>query len=858
MDITIGSFILCFMAAKKAPEQKTVEATVGTLISQNLAEQIQQSYLDYAMSVIVSRALPDVRDGLKPVARRILFSMWTQGLRSTAKLRKSAHVIGDVLAKYHPHSDTAVYDALARLTQDFSLRYPLIAGQGNWGSIDGDAPAAMRYTETKLAHIADEMMLDIEKQTVDMTDNYDGTRQEPRVTPGRLPQFLVNGTLGIAVGMATNVPPHNLAEVCDAAMHLIDHPNASTEDLVKFIKGPDFPTGAAIYDKREILRAYATGKGSIVTRARVDIEESKSGAHRIIVREIPYLVNKAALIVKIAEAVKDKRVEGIKDLRDESDKDGIRIVIELKKDAYPKKVLNRLFTLSDLQKTFHVNMLALIDGGRQPKVLTLKEVLYEHIQHRRDVITRRTTFDLARARERAHILEGLKKALDHIDEVIATIKKSKSREAAHVNLRKQFTFSDAQATAILEMRLQTLSGLERQKVEDELKEKKKLIKELESILKDTKKVLGIIKEDYAALKTQYGDERRTRVFAQGVGEFSQEDLVPDEPTIITVTRGGYIKRLATSTYHVQGRGGKGVIGLTVKEEDVVDIFLATTTHKELLFFTNKGRVFSIKAYDIPPSTRAAKGQALPNFLELGPEEKVTAVEAVSFLPALPAGRQADKAGAKDSPGRYLMMATTEGTIKKTPVADFANIRRSGLKAINLDASDRLEWVGVSSGKDQVLLTTNLGQAIRFSEKDVRAMGRAAAGVRGITLKKGDAVVAMHIIPAGQDTTSEVLVIMREGYGKRTPLKEYRQQKRGGSGIKTAKITPKTGPVVTAAILESEAVPQTDLFIISEKGQVIRIDASSVNRLGRSTQGVRVMRPSSKSGKVATFTTWTDK
>jgi DNA gyrase subunit A len=642
-----------------------------------------------------------------------------------------------------------------------------------------------------------------------------------------------------------------LNEVCDASIHLIDNPNASTEDLVNFVRGPDFPTGGAIYDKREILRAYATGKGSIVMRAVVDIEEMKTGMRRIIVREIPYLVNKAALIVKIADAVKDKRLEGIKDLRDESDKDGIRIVIELKKDAFPKKVLNRLYTLSDLQKTFHVNMLALIENGRQPKVLTLKEVLNEHIKHRREIIVRRTQYDLNRARERAHILEGLKKALDHIDEVIALIKKSKSREEAHVNLRKEFRFSDAQATAILEMRLQTLSGLERQKVDDELQEKRALIEELESILTSDKKIFGIIKADYAALKTQFGDERRTRVFAQPIGEFSQEDLVPDEPTIITVTRGGYVKRLATSTYHVQGRGGKGVMGLTVKEEDVVDIFMATTTHKELLFFTDQGRVFSIKAFEIPVSTRTAKGQALPNFLELGPEEKVTAVQAMASDPANPAGK-------KEAAGSFMMMATTKGVVKKTPVTDFANIRRSGLKAITLNDGDRLEWVAISSGNDQVMLTTRRGQAIRWSEKDVRPMGRTAAGVRGVTLKKEDVVVAMHVIPSGKDAAQEVLVIMREGYGKRTALKEYRQQKRGGTGIQTAKVTAKTGPVVTAAVLAADDIPQTDLFIISDKGQVIRIDAASVSRLGRSTQGVRVMREGDKSGKVATFTTWTEK
>ena len=813
---------------------------IGQLIDQGLSEQIQTSYLDYAMSVIVSRALPDVRDGLKPVARRILYSMWQQGLRSTSKFRKSAHVIGDVLGKYHPHGDSAVYDALARMTQDFSMRYELILGQGNWGSIDGDRPAAMRYTETKLAKIADEMMTDIEKNTVNMTENYDGTRKEPTVVPSVLPQFLVNGTLGIAVGMATTVPPHNLNEVCDAAIHLIEKPEATIEDLMEFIKGPDFPTGAAIYNRQDIIQAYATGKGSIVARSQADIEETKNG-HRIIVREIPYLVNKAQLITKIAEHVKNKRLDGIRDLRDESDKDGIRIVIELRRDAYPKKVLNRLFAITDLQKSFHVNMIALVDGGRQPKVLTLKEVLEEHIRHRQEIITRRTQYDLDRARERAHILEGLKKALDFIDEVIATIKRSRTRETAHINLQKQFKLSEAQATAILEMRLQTLAGLERQKIEDELKEKRRLIKELESILGDPKKVLSIIKDDYNRLKATYGDERRTKVFVRAVGEFSQEDLVPDEPTIVTVTHGGYIKRLATSTYHVQGRGGKGVRGMTTKEEDVVEIFLATTTHRELLLFTNKGRVFSIKSYEIPVTTRTAKGQALQNFLELGSDEKVTAVQA---LPA------------ENDKGEFVFMATRAGLVKKTPREEFANIRRSGLKAINLKGEDTLEWVGISSGDDEVLLVTKKGQAVRFKEKDVRKMGRTAAGVRGISLRRSDEVVAMHIIPADLEGQPEVMTIMEEGYGKRTPLDEYRSQKRGGSGIKTANVTTKTGSVVGASVVDAKDVGSTDTFIISERGQVIRIGAGSVSRLSRSTQGVRVMRPTQQSGKVASFTTWT--
>lgn len=812
--------------------------TVGKLIDQGLSEEIQTSYLAYAMSVIVARALPDVRDGLKPVARRILYSMWRQGLRSTAKFRKSAHVVGDVMARYHPHGDMAIYDALARMVQDFSLRYELIDGQGNWGSVDGDAPAAMRYTEAKLARVADEILIDIEKNTADFINNYDGTRQEPTVLPGRLPQFLVNGTVGIAVGMATSVPPHNLTEVCDASIYLIDHPEATVEELMQFVKGPDFPTGGAIYDRKEIQACYATGKGSVVMRAVTTIEEAKGG-HRILVKEIPYMVNKAALLTKIAEAVKEKRLEGIRDLRDESDKDGIRIVVELKKDAYPKKVLNRLFAITDLQKTFHVNMLALTEHGRQPKVLTLKDVLQAHIAHRHEVITRRTTFDLDRAQERAHILEGLKKALDHITEVIDMIKKSKTREAAHENLQKKFGMSEVQATAILEMRLQTLAGLERQKINDELEEKRLLIKELESILHSPKKVLAIIKNDYTALKATYGDERRTKVFVGPVGEFSQEDLVPDEPTVVVLTRDGYIKRLAISTYQVQGRGGKGVRGKLAREDDAVDIFMATTTHKMLLFFTNLGRVFATQAFEIPEMSRMSRGQALQNFLELGSEERVTAVQAFS---------------GKDEPGEYLVMATRKGVIKKTAMEAFSSIRRSGLKAITLKSDDALEWVAPSNGDDLVLMISTAGQAIQFSEKDVRPMGRTAGGVRGMKLKKNDEIVAMHVAPK-ESTNLQALVVTEHGFGKRTPLIEYRRQGRGGSGIKTAAVTAKTGKVVNAAMVDTITIARTDLLIISKKGQVIRIPAASVNEQGRSTQGVRVMRPTPESGPVSTFTTW---
>lgn len=815
------------------------DKNIGKLVDQELSAEIQKSYLDYAMSVIVSRALPDVRDGMKPVARRILYSMWRQNLRSTARHRKSANVVGDVMARYHPHGDLSIYDALARLVQDFSLRYPLIDGQGNWGNIDGDSPAAMRYTEARLKKISDEMLADIAKDTVDFVDNYDGSKKEPTLLPSAIPQFLVNGTIGIAVGMATNVPPHNIKEVCLAAMHLIEHPEATVQDLMKFVHGPDFPTGGAIYNKKDILQAYATGKGGIVTRAIADIEEAKNGTFKIIVNEIPYLVNKSQLITKIADNVKADRIQGIRDLRDESDKDGIRIVIELKRDAYPKKVLNQLFDTTDLQKTFHVNMLALVDNGKQPKVLTLKDAILEHIGHRKEVITRRTKFDLDRALERAHILEGLKKALDHIDEVISTIRASKTRETAHENLRKKFKFSDAQATAILEMRLSALAGLERKKVEEELREKRALIKELEGILKDPKKVAALVTADYEYIVKQYGDERRTRVVAGPVGEFSQEDLVADDPTIITITRGGYIKRIATSTYQVQHRGGKGVKGMTTKEEDIVDLFLATTTHKQLLFFTNQGRVFSTNAYEIPATARAAKGQAIQNFLELGSNEKVTAVQDVPDA---------------EEKGEYLVMTTRSGVIKKTSREEFLNIRRTGLKAITLNDGDTLEWVGVSSGSDRIIVATKNGQAILFSEKDIRPMGRTAAGVRAMKLKGSDEVVAMYVISAGQDD-QEVMVITKEGFGKRTALSQYRIQKRAGSGIRTAQVTSKTGAIVSAVVLLAHEVKGTDILIISEKGQVIRISAESVSKQGRSTQGVRVMRPSDKSGKISTFTIW---
>ncbi|HLC89370.1 MAG TPA: DNA gyrase subunit A, partial [Patescibacteria group bacterium] len=683
----------------------TAKGDVGQLVKQSIVEEMQQSYLDYAMSVIISRALPDVRDGLKPVHRRILYAMWNIGLKPQAKFRKSATVVGEVLGKYHPHGDAAVYESLVRMVQDFSLRYPLIKGQGNFGSMDGDSAAAMRYTEVKLANIAEELLTDLEKETVPFVANYDGTQKEPTVFPAELPNLLLNGTMGIAVGMATSIAPHNITEIIEGIVHLIDHPDATIDDLIKFVNGPDFPTGGIIFDLNEIKQMYATGKGGVVVRAKTEIVEDKGGSFKIIVSEIPYQVNKATLLEKIAELVKDKKLEGIKDLRDESSKEGVRIVIELKKDAYPKKVLNTLFKLTDLQTTFHSNMLALVDGI-QPRVLTLKMILEEYIKHRQDVVKKRTQFDLNKARDRAHILEGLKLALAKIDLIIKTIKQSRDKEVAKINLIKKFKLSERQAVAILEMRLQQLANLERLKIEQELKEKLALIKDLELILKSPAKILNIIKEELANLKNKFGDARRTQIIAHGAKSFSTEDLIPDEDTIITMTKDGYIKRLPPETFKTQGRGGKGVAGLTTKEEDVVEHFFTTTTHSDILFFTTQGRVFQLKAYDIPKGSRTAKGQAIVNFLQLAPDEKISA--------SLPLSEIADY--------KYLVLVTSKGNIKKVNLSDFDNIRRSGLIAIRLKKNDELEWVKPSSGRDEIILVTALGQAIRFREAQVRAMG----------------------------------------------------------------------------------------------------------------------------------------
>ena len=803
---------------------------IGRIEKREIIEELKDSYLDYAMSVIIARALPDARDGFKPVHRRVLYAMWDTGVSATAKFRKSAYVVGEVLGKYHPHGDVAVYDALARMAQNFSLRYPLINGQGNFGSIDGDSPAAMRYTECRLTHLAEEMMVDIDKETVDWVDNYDGTRKEPAVLPAKFPQLLVNGAMGIAVGMATNIPPHNLKEVIEATIHLIHNPEASTEDLCQFVQGPDFPTGGIIYDKKAILSAYSLGKGAIVSRAKTEIAETKKNFFQITVTEIPYQVNKSALLEKMADLVREKKIEGIKDIRDESDKEGLRIVIDLKGDASPQKILNQLFKLTDLQKSFHVNMLALVDG-LQPQVLSLKGLLEQYLIHRYNVVTKRAKFDLKKAKERAHILEGLKKALDHIDQIISTIRKSDSKEDAKNNLMKKFKLTEIQSLAILALPLASLAKLERHKIEDELKEKHALIKELEATLKSPKKLQKIIENELIAIKEKYGDERRTKVFKGPIGEFSEEDLIAEEESIITLTEGGYIKRISPKTYRSQHRGGKGITGMTTREEDAVKYFLSSSTHDSILFFTNSGRVFQTKAYEIPSGSRVARGQAVVNMLQLGPSERVTAMLSVNT--------KKEKAG-------YLVMATQSGIIKKTSLTELENVRRSGLIAIKLDKGDQLGWADLSSGKDEIILVGQGGQAIRFKEKDVRPMGRGAAGVRGIRLKKSDLVIGMQII---SDQNLKLLVITENGFGKATSLKQFKVQKRGGSGLKAAKVTSKTGAIVTARLLRAE---DEDLIVISNKGQVIRLSLKDVPALGRATQGVRIMKLEVKD-KVASIT-----
>jgi len=779
---------------------------------------MEDSYLRYSMSVIVSRALPDVRDGLKPVHRRIIYTMNRDGLRSGSKHRKSATVVGAVMGDYHPHGDAAIYDSMVRMAQDWSMRYLLVNGQGNFGSMDGDPPAAMRYTEARMAKAAEDMIVDIDKETVDWRENYDGRLQEPVVLPAKLPNLLLNGQVGIAVGMATSIPPHNLNELVDAVIHMIDHEETSLDDIMKYVKGPDFPTGGVVFGGSSMRQAYATGRGSVVIRAVAEIEEFAKNRQRIVVSEIPYMLNKASLIEKIADLVKEKKIVGISDLRDESSRGSVRIVVDLKKDSYPKKVLNQLFKMTPLQTSFHFNMLALIDGI-QPRVLGIEEILREYLKHRQIVVRRRTEFELRKANERAHVLEGLSIALDHIDEVIATIRASETTEEAQANLMKKFKLSEIQARAILAMQLRTLAGLERKKIEDELAELRKVIAELEAILADEKRILAIIKDELLEMKKQHGDERRTQIIAQELDKFSDEELIPEEQVVVLLTTGNYIKRTLLNEYRQQHRGGKGKRGMTTKEEDVIDQLVMASTHDWLLFFTNKGRVFRLKAYEVPAASLTAKGVAIVNLLQLQPEETVTSIIKVAK------GQNDDC---------YLFMATTQGVVKKTPLTDYSNIRTSGLIAINLDQGDELRWIHLSSGKDDVIISTSHGQAVRFTETDTRSMGRTARGVRGIRLRPGDKVVGMDLVRPDR----KLLVLSTNGYGKLTKVENFPTHKRGGMGIKAAVVNTKTGELVSVRSLDPEA---DGIIAISTQGQAIRLAIKDIPVLGRATQGVRIMR-----------------
>jgi DNA gyrase subunit A len=779
---------------------------------------MEDNYLRYSMSVIIDRALPDVRDGLKPVHRRILYSMNEDGLRSSSRHRKSANVVGAVMGKYHPHGDSSIYDSMVRLAQPWSTRYLLVNGQGNFGSMDGDPPAAMRYTEAKMHRLADELLQDIDKETVDYRDTYDGENQEPTVLPAKLPNLLLNGQLGIAVGMATNIPPHNLSEIVDATVYKIDHPDASLDDLLKFVKGPDFPTGGILYGADSLRTAYATGRGGIVTRGVAEIVEGNKGRHQIIITEIPYALNKESLVIKIADLVNEKKITGVSDIRDESARGNVRIVVDLKKDAYPKKLLNQLYKLTPLQTAFHFNMMALIDGI-QPRVLGLQDILGEHIKHRQIVVRRRTEFELRKANDRAHILEGLKIALDNIDEVISTIRASETTEEAQKNLIAKFNLSELQARAIMAMQLRTLAGLERKKIEDELAALRKLISELEAILADEQKILNIIKDEMNELKERYGDERRTQVIANELNRLSDEDLVPDEQVVVTLTSANYIKRSPIADYKRQGRGGKGRRGMATREEDVIEHVVNASTHDFLLFFTNRGRVFRLKTYELPMSSLSAKGVAIVNLLQLQPEETVSAVINIS----------------KTDNAANLIMCTVRGVVKKTPFSQYQNVRNSGLIAINLDEGDELKWIRMTSGDNEVVISTSNGQAIRFHEKDARPMGRVSRGVRGIRLRTDDHVIGMDIVEEG----SSIFVISKYGYGKKTKVAQFTAHARGGVGIRSAVVNTKTGELVNVKTLGEN--DDQEVIIISKSGQTIRLGIKDIPALGRATQGVRIMR-----------------
>ncbi len=805
-------------------ENKQPEIPKQTIVPVNIVKEMRSSYLDYAMSVIVSRALPDVRDGLKPVHRRILYTLHELGLVPGGKTRKSAKIVGAVTGNYHPHGTVAAYESMVTMAQDFRMRYPLVIGQGNFGSIDGDSAGADRYTEAKMSRIAQEMLRDIEKDTVQFIPNYEGTRKEPTVLPTVVPALLLNGTLGIAVGMATHIPPHNIREVLDALIYMTQQRDATTEDLLEFVKGPDFPTGGIIFNQKDIEHAYATGRGGVVTRGEAEISESKSGAYQIVITSIPYQINKADLIMKIADLVHEKKLEGIKDIRDESTTlDDLRITIDLKQGTSPQNILNSLYKHTELETTFHFNMLALVDGI--PQTLSLKVICEEFVKHRQQVVTRRTKFDLARAEERAHILEGFKKALDHIDAIIKTIKKSKDTPTAHLALQKEFKFSELQSTAILEMKLARLSGLERQKIEDELKEKLELIKELKSILASSAKVLSIIRKEFEEIKEKYGDDRKTKVVKGGAKVFSQEDLIADEETMLVLTQGGYLKRTRPEEYRRQKRGGVGVIDLDTKEEDFITILQSATTHNDLLFFSDKGKCYQLKMYEIPEGKRATKGKSIMNFLPLAALERVTSV-----LPMPKA--------VKEMKELSLMMVTRGGVAKKVSAESFKDVRRSGIIAIKLQAGDELlSTLSVAKG-DTITLATARGQSIRFKESDIREMGRTAGGVRGIKLGKGDSVIGADVVTKDQEKNAELLVMGANGYGKKTSIGEYKVQKRSGSGIKTAKVTGKTGTLMVSRVLTD---PESEIVAISKQGQVIRVSAGEIPSLGRQTQGVRIMK-----------------
>ena len=799
------------------PEILNEEPEVRGIEKSTVERVMEDSFLKYSMSVIIDRALPDVRDGLKPVNRRILYAMNKNGWRAPHATVKSAKIVGEVMGNYHPHGDSSIYDAMVNLAQPWKMRYTLVEGQGNFGSMDGDEPAASRYTEARMDKIGGELLSDIDKETVDFRDNFDGTEKEPVVLPSAVPNILLNGQMGIAVGMATNIPPHNLGEVVDATVAQIDNPEITLDELLTHIKGPDFPTGAEVYGGAPMRQAYETGRGSVTIRAVASIEERKNGRYSIIITEVPYGMSKEGFVDKVRELVLAKKITHIADARDESARGKVRVVVELKKDAYPKKILNQLYKLTGLQTSFHYNVLALVNGI-QPKVMGLKEILAEFIKHRQGVIRRRTEFELRKAKERAHILEGLKIALDHIDEVIKTIRES--YDDADKRLMERFGLSEIQAAAILAMQLRRLQGLERDKIEEELKQLHELIKKLEAILADENEILRVVKEELLAMKDKYGDDRRSKIINHELGKFSDEELIPEEESVILLTSENYIKRTLVSDYRRQNRGGKGKRGMTTKEEDVIDQVVQASSHDYLLFFTNMGRIFRLKAYEVPAASLSAKGVAAVNLLQLQPEEKITAI--------IKHEKNANDDG-------YLFMATKKGTVKKTPVKDYANVRTNGLIAIKLDEGDELRWIKRTTGENDVIISTSAGQAIRFNEKDTRPMGRSARGVRGVRLRPNDSVVGMDIV-TGDDQT--LLVVSEKGFGKRTKVSNFPSHKRGGVGIKAAVVTAKTGPIISVQTIDPEI---TEALLVSQNGQTIRLGLSDIKLLGRTTQGVTIMR-----------------